>query len=806
MADPPDSKGPSADTALTFDDDPADYDPAEVGSADTERLAVVWARSDALLKLLTERKPPSDDDRLFLKASLIAQLPTLFLYWQMNDFQLRLRQGTTKHRQISLYIILFPGEARDNTGIKDLNDKVIGQWWNAQYQQKRYDAIQAIFDENLDDGFVVAAQSYKTAFIMTYTKDRKDFAAKLKELDKALQQALLDILDQAAKDPDTPQDKQAAIKDVRKAVSKKGYRFDIFFGTHTLVPQENTVLTTTYLLVTEALKGAAIGRYAAKAQSLNTRAAKQLAARPGITLDAKKLDPRGKAYDWTVYMRASNLAEVIKDEVVKGNLGGTTMTLNPIYVNTVWTFAYLKYKNLYWGNPEVIRDVRKKKLERAPAREGNVTYTYRVQKDVLELWLVILNMLDFVKGFESSEFGNKLTTFHDKALLAYLQLGHTDATIDWDNLQNVLSHDVRQADPIAIFGAACEYQFYSTVSSYQQRIFFSLDIRDLGVDLMLLYENANRNIGHWKYSDADLMGETFRATDPIDVRRRATYDAIVATFRKYYEQLNRSPGNAATITRQYFSGDPGDRLGSFEQSVQIMLGGDEVYIATHPLFAAVTPAIIGDLAAATFGTGRPLDLRASVAFSDAPRVAADKQREKTQKSHQLAMRRADVAPGTLKELERASRRILRLIEMIEANPKKKARGQGYRDELSKLSLLALFARWKAHWPVQTPRQTADLYAALASGQIPPGQQDPIELVDYTGRVTDKQKLLQAEKALEGKIRKDVGIDNTQTHLAPLPPQEKVQKIIDIIQPEDPDWKKPPQRWDPKPPPARPPGP
>ncbi len=29
------------------------------------------------------------------------------------------------------------------------------------------------------------------------------------------------------------------------------------------------------------------------------------------------------------------------------------MELNAIYVNTVWTFAYLKYKkNLFWGNPK----------------------------------------------------------------------------------------------------------------------------------------------------------------------------------------------------------------------------------------------------------------------------------------------------------------------------------------------------------------------------------------------------------------------------------------------------------------------
>ncbi|APE14003.1 hypothetical protein [Mycolicibacterium pallens] len=352
MGDPSDSDGSSADSALTFDDNPADYDPAESGSADSDCMAVVWPRSDALSKLLTERHSPTDDDRDALEASLIMQLPTLYLYWQMNLFQQQMRSGATRNRQISLYIILFPGEARDNTGIKDLNDNVIGQWWNGQYLQKRYDAVQAVFDEHTPDGSAVAAQSYKTAFVMTYARERKDFVAKLRDLDAALQAALIDILDQAAADTSTTQKQKAAIKKLRTVLDKSGYRFDIFFGLRTLAPQGKSILTNVYLLVTEAMKGAAIARYAAKAPSLKTRAARQLAARAGISTDPKKLDPRGKAYDWNVYLRASNLAEIIKDAVVKGNIGGTVMELNAIYVNTVWTFAYLKYKNLFWGNPK----------------------------------------------------------------------------------------------------------------------------------------------------------------------------------------------------------------------------------------------------------------------------------------------------------------------------------------------------------------------------------------------------------------------------------------------------------------------
>ena len=99
-------------------------------------------------------------------------LPLLAAAWH----QPQPRNAAASKQKTSLYIILFPGEARDNTGIKDLNDKVIGQWWNSQFLQKRYDAIESIFSK---DGFAVAAQSYKTAFVMTYDKEREDFRAKL---------------------------------------------------------------------------------------------------------------------------------------------------------------------------------------------------------------------------------------------------------------------------------------------------------------------------------------------------------------------------------------------------------------------------------------------------------------------------------------------------------------------------------------------------------------------------------------------------------------------------------------------------
>jgi len=123
-------------------------------------------------------------------------------------------------------------------------------------------------------------------------------------LDEDLRVALLDILKQAMDDGSTTEKQKKEIKNLNKKLKKKGYRFDIFFGLRNLAPQGDSSLANVYLLVTEAMKGAALARYVAKANTLKTRAVKEVAAKPGISPD-KKLDARGKEYDWNVYMRAS---------------------------------------------------------------------------------------------------------------------------------------------------------------------------------------------------------------------------------------------------------------------------------------------------------------------------------------------------------------------------------------------------------------------------------------------------------------------------------------------------------------------
>lgn len=153
----------------------------------------------------------------------------------------------------------------------------------------------------------------------------------------------------------------------------------------------------------------------------------------------------------------------------------------------------------------------------------------------------------------------------------------------WTKLEKVITYDVREKK-IAVSDSASEFQFYAYAADYAQRIFFSMDIRDMGVELMLHYEHSNREVGYNKYRDIDLMEETFRASDAIDERKRVTYDRVVEVFKKYHDRLIKNPDAGTNAAQKAFGGQVKDKPGTFEEAVQIMLGGDEVYVAAHPFF------------------------------------------------------------------------------------------------------------------------------------------------------------------------------------------------------------------------------
>ena len=212
-----------------------------------------------------------------------------------------------------------------------------------------------------------------------------------------------------------------------------------------------------------------------------------------------------------------------------------------------------------------------------------------------------------------------------------------------------------------------------------------------------------------------------------------------------------------------------------------MLGGDEELRRRSSTYAPYVASIISDLDKTAFGT-RTIDLRASVAFAGVD----DTDRRQIQLSHQQAMRLAEEAPSTLKRLERTHRRIERLIDVIEKNDAKKGRAPGYRAELANLALMKLFARVKHgragrildkdFKTLLDALKRGDIIRALKTGNF--------ELVDFKGDVIDVEKLEKKAAALEDKVRRDVGIDNTRVQVPPaykipLKLPKWLEELIDI---------------------------
>ena len=263
---------------------------------------------------------------------------------------------------------------------------------------------------------------------------------------------------------------------------------------------------------------------------------------------------------------------------------------------------------------------------------------------------------------------------------------------------------------------------------------------------------------------------------------------IPSALLKYYKLLAKGSGAAASAAQQAFAGNIDPKLGSFPEAVQIMLGGDEVYVATHPLFAQYVPTIIGELDKASYVQGRTIDMRCSTALSGAKTVGTG-QRLETQLSHQEAMKLAELAPGTLKEFERTRRRIERLIDVIEWNPKKKVRGPGYRQELDAIPLKQLYARLKNKAPQRlTPDNFARLLAVLQAEDLDGAENRPeFELVDFTGKIVEQETLRKAAQGLEDKVRLDVGRDNVRVqpppaYNVPTKMPKWVEDLIDIWYP------------------------
>ena len=740
--------------------------------------APVWQESQVFRELIERAPPkPTAGERQLLVKALGRQLRTLGLFREISNL-LAAAKEAKKKLTASLYIILFPGEGRDNTGLKDLNDKVLGYTYTNMFIAARHEEIEKLFpppaNAPVGPRFTTLGQDYKTATIIAVDKKPEDFAKDLVTLDARLRDRLLQVLDAAAKDPEN-KDKLKAIGELTKKLRKNPkYRFDFLFGTSVL-GVEGHVMTVVFRLLTETLKGAGMARYAAKTKHIGRYIRKNYAEGRGIDNPKKGHDARGRVFstgdvnDIDIYLNVTKAATVLKAAGVTLNANDLVRDLQTVYVDTVWTVAFLLRKRLYWGNPDMIRDVRKKLLKKPRARDGNKMFL-DAQIDLLELWLVTLNLIDLIKDFVKGEFTRELWRYHIDALDALEQLSKQTFPPElWNLLSRILTRDLRQTqEPFIVHSRASEYQFFAYASDHSDQIFFSMDIRDLGVDLMTFYEISTKKIDDNKLGERDLLAETFVSSDQIVERKRFTYDQVVTVFKRYHVKLEQEVGHGPAADKAFGGPVAKTPMPDFRTSVRIMLGGDELFVSAHPYYARFESQIIRDLAKVPFAD-QPLNMRTAVAYSSAKRVPSkpgprigDPQRRENQIAHDEAMTLSTNATGALKPLERAHRRIERLVDKLDANNAKAVKGQFFRRSLGNLRLLQLYARVTTAYAgpmadevyrrLRKLLRDENLFAALETKRV--------DLVDYeSGAVVDGRKLKTDIEKLEDSVREEVGKDN-----------------------------------------------
>jgi hypothetical protein len=273
-----------------------------------------------------------------------------------------------------------------------------------------------------------------------------------------------------------------------------------------------------------------------------------------------------------------------------------------------------------------------------------------------------------------------------------------------------------------------------------------MDVRDLGVDLMAFYEIANVIVTDDKLKENDLVDLTLRAGDATVQRKRVTYDTVVAVFKKYYQALLQS-GSRAAAEKTFGTALQGEgRIPDFDQCVQVMLGGDEIFVAAHARFAQFESQIVSDVAAATF-EGLPLNLRIAIAHSSAKRVdqginqgPSDPQREENFYSHDYALFLGAESQGFLKGLERLQRRMELYIRILESVEKKKRLAPGFAKQLEALHLTELYTRTKFLATRPRPQWVYDtLLRMWAEGDLKGAAGSPdFELVDFSNKTLDKK--------------------------------------------------------------------
>jgi hypothetical protein len=342
-----------------------------------------------------------------------------------------------------------------------------------------------------------------------------------------------------------------------------------------------------------------------------------------------------------------------------------------------------------------------------------------------------------------------------------------------------------------VLGRASEFQFYAHASDHSDRMFFVFDVRDMGVDLLIPYELSADEILWRRLAGRRLMAETFWSSDPINRRKRATYDAVVDVFHKVHAKAMGDPAWKQKIQKAFGDGAATPEMPQFAESLEVMMGGDEIFVAAHPAYAGHVCEIAVALDKQRNQHGLPLNLRLAVAYSSEarlPKAAASAppssdQRRRNARAHDEALGLASSGPNTLKEFERTNRRIERLIAKVPRDPRREPKAdperdkereekaKNYRRELEALGLTKLYASLKHGQPApMDPTRLRRLLDALAAGDAERANvaaDKYFDIVNFQCQVVDVRKLREAAGALEKRVAKDAKPNNLHFDPPPL---------------------------------------
>lgn len=622
-------------------DDPSNTKARSVRRRDPWRRAL--QQREAVMALASERSRLNREARTLLVGEIHRQIPLL-------------RVSTIAEEIGAKHLVNLVVDGGGPLGIKTLNDQLIGFALNADWLVPRQQLLfKQIFESlPLEEGEVVrvAEQTYKQTTLVTNIEDSQRLSALMAEGLDTFDQAMLGLLVRALGRgrafwrreiqqavPGGPREREARarvdnITALLEALpgDAAGWRYPVNFGSAELngsTPRE--VLKTNL----RSLKAARITKTLAD---------------PAIT--------RGGAYHEEEFLSVVKKARLLRRQIVDAG--------NALYWKGLEHPIFATEGEELIPNRTLLREIRKGRVDPDDLEDED--------REMLALtmrYLAHVNTLDYFKNFSSEDLDRALPerVAAGRSIIQSLVGGRPVAE---EALWSILSQGVT-GESLAELGTASEARFYHQLITHERRLFIQIDIIDLGVELTRSLAAALHRLSGDDVTAEDLWRISLSATDSVVGIRRAAFRDTREIVQDYRRQLLETLAERKEKSKKFREAYAELKA---EKDPLLLLGGDEITIALHPLFERVLPELAADLS-------RALNARVGVSRSRATGGGHFARRA----AHKNGIAQADAGTATVKWAESHHRRFIMSIARIEDE---KARAD-LTEMLEGLHLLELFA-------------------------------------------------------------------------------------------------------------------